>query len=240
LFRSPGSRGGNPGLLVLTASRFLIRPAEVSDKGVMATRIHCTSAGVCLLIALVVLVTPVAAQRTGFDVGAIDRDRILKAAHQYLSETPITITASHSPRSAGGVHDFFSEGDYWWPDPQNPGGPYIQRDGRSNPDNFDDHRRALDALQCAGACAGSRVVADKRRAVREARRAPPACVVSRLRDADEIPICNTRRQSMGASPDAASASSIRFIWSKSRGQLRYSKERRRCRLPNLAESGSVH
>ena len=26
-----------------------------------------------------------------------------------------------SPRSAGGPHDFFSEGDYWWPDPAEPG-----------------------------------------------------------------------------------------------------------------------
>ena len=41
------------------------------------------------------------------------------------------------------MHDFFSEGDYWWPDSQNPGGPYIQRDGMSNPDNFVEHRRAL-------------------------------------------------------------------------------------------------
>jgi hypothetical protein len=87
---------------------------------------------------------PVAAQQTlTFNVAAFDRQRILKAAHQYLSEAPITITASHSPRSAGGRHDFFSEGDYWWPDPQNPTGPYLQRDGMTNPDNFVEHRRAL-------------------------------------------------------------------------------------------------
>jgi hypothetical protein len=55
----------------------------------------------------------------------------------------VTVTASSSPRSAGGRHDFFSEGDYWWPDPKNPGGPYIQRDGMSNPDNFVAHRQAL-------------------------------------------------------------------------------------------------
>ncbi len=83
------------------------------------------------------------AQQTSFNVAAFDRARVLKAAKQYLSEKPITITASHSSRSAGGVHDFFSEGDYWWPDPQNPNGPYIQRDGMSNPDNFVEHRRAL-------------------------------------------------------------------------------------------------
>jgi hypothetical protein len=84
-----------------------------------------------------------AAPPVKFDVAAFDRARVLKAANQYLKEQPITITASHSPRSAGGLHDFFSEGDYWWPDPKNPDGPYIQRDGISNPDNFVDHRRYL-------------------------------------------------------------------------------------------------
>lgn len=78
-----------------------------------------------------------------FDVSGFDRARVLKAARVYLSEQPVTVTASHSPRSAGGAHDFFSEGDYWWPDPQNPSGPYVQRDGMTNPDNFVEHRRAL-------------------------------------------------------------------------------------------------
>lgn len=53
------------------------------------------------------------------------------------------MTASRSDRNAGGLHDFFSEGDYWWPDPKNPAGPYVQRDGMSNPDNFVEHRKAL-------------------------------------------------------------------------------------------------
>src|SRR5262245_31006434 len=78
-----------------------------------------------------------------FDVAAFDRNRVLKAANQYLSEAPITITATSSPRSGGGKHDYFSEGDYWWPDPKNPDGPYIQRDGMSNPDNFVAHRHAM-------------------------------------------------------------------------------------------------
>ena len=61
-----------------------------------------------------------------------------------------------NPRSAGGPHDWSSEGDYWWPDPKNPAGPYIQRDGLTNPDNFVAHRqlmlifvRAFDALAAA-------------------------------------------------------------------------------------------
>ena len=78
-----------------------------------------------------------------FDLAAIERERVLKAANQYLSAKPVTVTASSSPRSTGGRHDFFSEGDYWWPDPANPNGPYIQRDGMSNPDNFVEHRRAM-------------------------------------------------------------------------------------------------
>jgi Alginate lyase len=84
-----------------------------------------------------------AAQQSSFDVVAFDRVRAIKAAEKYLAEKPVTVTAAHSPRSTGGAHDFFSEGDYWWPDPQHPDGPYIQRDGLSNPDNFNDHRRAL-------------------------------------------------------------------------------------------------
>ena len=95
------------------------------------------------LLLLLLACTSGAAQQTTFNVAAFDRARILKAASQYLSEAPITITASHSSRSAGGMHDFFSEGDYWWPDPQNPNGLYVQRDGMSNPDNFNEHRRAL-------------------------------------------------------------------------------------------------
>lgn len=83
------------------------------------------------------------AQPAAIDVAAIDRQRVLSAAERYLSEAPLTIAASHSPRSAGGLHDFFSEGDYWWPDPDHPAGPYIQRDGLSNPDNFNEHRRVL-------------------------------------------------------------------------------------------------
>jgi len=80
---------------------------------------------------------------TSIDVRAVERGRILPAADRFLAEPPITVTAARSPRSAGGPHDFFSEGDYWWPDPTNPDGPYIQRDGLSNPDNFVEHRRLM-------------------------------------------------------------------------------------------------
>ena len=68
---------------------------------------------------------------------------ILKSAQQFLDTLPQTVTAARCARSAGTVNDYYSEGDYWWPDPKNPEGPYIQRDGESNPGNFVAHREAV-------------------------------------------------------------------------------------------------
>jgi hypothetical protein len=98
------------------------------------------------------------------DVAAIDRVRALRAAATYLKEKPVTITTASSPRSAGGKHDYFSEGDYWWPDPKNPDGPYIRRDGMSNPDNFVAHREALIRLsvQMPALAAAWRLTHDKK------------------------------------------------------------------------------
>lgn len=78
-----------------------------------------------------------------FDLAAHEKPRLVKQADAALSVQPKTITAARNPRSAGGLHDWSSEGDYWWPDPKNPDGPYIQRDGMTNPDNFVAHRQFL-------------------------------------------------------------------------------------------------
>jgi hypothetical protein len=80
------------------------------------------------------------------NLAAFERPRVLRNAARYMAIPPITVTATQSPRSAGGPHDFFSEGDYWWPDAKNPDGPYVQRDGMTNPDNFVAHRQALMGL----------------------------------------------------------------------------------------------
>jgi len=68
---------------------------------------------------------------------------IVARADSNLHLPPLTITAIPCRRSQGGLHDFYSEGDYWWPDPDHPEGPYIRRDGLSNPHNFNGHRQAL-------------------------------------------------------------------------------------------------
>jgi|694.fasta_scaffold21031_5 hypothetical protein len=68
---------------------------------------------------------------------------IQKEASWAMKQQPITVTASTSIRSSGGKHDFFSEGDYWWPNPVSTDSPYLQKDGMTNPDNFTDHRKAM-------------------------------------------------------------------------------------------------
>ena len=83
------------------------------------------------------------ARQKGPDVAAIERNRVVRSAERYLLEQPVTITACRAERSAGGPHDYYSEADYFWPDPADPSGPYINRDGITNPDNFVAHRHAL-------------------------------------------------------------------------------------------------
>ena len=71
------------------------------------------------------------------------KEKEIARAKAFLRSVPITVTDSYCERSAGGRHDFYSEGDYWWPNPENPEGPYQQRDGQTNPGNFVAHRRAM-------------------------------------------------------------------------------------------------
>ena len=119
----------------------------MTEKSLLSRRDFCATTAGIFLAGLMkpefLLAANKKAKSSTFDVAAIERGRVLSAADRYLKESPITITSYTSPRSAGGKHDYFSEGDYWWPDPKNPDGPYIQRDGMSNPDNFTAHRHAL-------------------------------------------------------------------------------------------------
>lgn len=90
------------------------------------------------------------------DVASIDRERILKRANAALAIAPISITQSRSKLSEGGPNDFYSNGDYWWPDSTKPNGlPYVQRDGQTNPDNFNQHRLSVRQLRDAVAALGA-------------------------------------------------------------------------------------
>jgi len=78
-----------------------------------------------------------------YDLFESEKPRILTKAQKYLKQAPRTVTADTSERSLGNKHDWFSEADYWWPDPKNLDGPYIRRDGESNPNNFVAHRHSM-------------------------------------------------------------------------------------------------
>ncbi len=96
------------------------------------------------------------ASKPPLDVAAIDRERILKAAKAALAIEPITITKFRAEHSSGGPNNFYSNGDYWWPDPSKTNGlPYIQRDGETNPGNFNEHRIAMRQLRDAVAALGA-------------------------------------------------------------------------------------
>ncbi|PYP53264.1 MAG: alginate lyase [Gemmatimonadetes bacterium] len=89
---------------------------------------------------------PAAAQLDSAALARLERPRVVAAAERYLRDAPLTITAIPAPHSAGGPHDFYSEGDYWWPDPRSPDSPYVRRDGETNPANFVAHRDAIRRL----------------------------------------------------------------------------------------------
>lgn len=97
------------------------------------------------------------------------KKQIMTEAAWAMKQEPITVTASFCPRSAGGKHDFFSEADYFWPNPKNPEGPYINRDGVTNPDNFVEHRKAMIRLsKIIGALASAYKLTGDKKYVKQA------------------------------------------------------------------------
>lgn len=88
--------------------------------------------------------------KISLDVARIDRERILRLADQALILPPPAITHQVATNSAGGPHDFFSQADYFWPNPKTANGlPYVNRDGASNPNVFSYHRMAMRQMKDA-------------------------------------------------------------------------------------------
>jgi hypothetical protein len=73
-----------------------------------------------------------------------NHENIVHKAKQSLAAPTVHITDASTSLSPGTLNDFYSNGDYWWPNPDTPDGlPYIRRDGESNPGNFMEHRMIL-------------------------------------------------------------------------------------------------
>lgn len=122
----------------------------------MLKRIH-----IGILIVIGISFIGCSSAKMDFNLDEIEKTRVFKYAEIYLKEKPITVTSSFCKRSAGNIHDFYSEGDYWWPDSQSPEGPYIRKDGMTNPDNFISHREAMIRFSQISGALGSAYILTK-------------------------------------------------------------------------------
>ena len=127
------------------------------------------SAITLLLLGLFTAATAVA--KTTLNLAEIDRERILTAASNALTLPPVTITKYRAKFSDGGPNDYYSNGDYWWPNPNTTNGlPYVQRDGQTDPNNFNKHRDCIRQLHDAVAALGAayKITGDDRYATKAA------------------------------------------------------------------------
>ena len=89
---------------------------------------------------------------------------IQELAEAALQSGPWSVTTTRPKGSDAGPNDYYSEGPYWWPDPKNPGGPYIRKDGERYPGRFVANRNDLGAM-CSATLAlgmGAWLLGDRR------------------------------------------------------------------------------
>jgi hypothetical protein len=72
--------------------------------------------------------------------------RLRLDAERYLKEGPWTVTAERPKGTDLDPHEYYSESPSYWPDAANPTGPYLRRNGQSNPSVFTANRTALDSM----------------------------------------------------------------------------------------------
>jgi len=72
--------------------------------------------------------------------------RLRAEADKRMKEGPWSVTADRPKGIELDVHDYYSEAPYYWPNPDNPGGPFILKDGQINATRFTANRTALNAM----------------------------------------------------------------------------------------------
>ncbi|MCF8265143.1 MAG: alginate lyase family protein [Melioribacteraceae bacterium] len=79
--------------------------------------------------------------KSSFQSSDSDLKTIIKHyADRFLDAGPWNITESSPSRIKIDPHYYFTESPYWWPNPDDPEGSYIRKDGVRNPDRFLDHK----------------------------------------------------------------------------------------------------
>jgi len=77
----------------------------------------------------------------------LDTVRRLRAeADRRMREGPWTVTAERPKGVDLDPHEYYSEAPYWWPNPENPDGGYLRREGEANPSRFLANKSALNSM----------------------------------------------------------------------------------------------
>ncbi|SDL94739.1 alginate lyase family protein [Bacillus sp. OK048] len=64
-------------------------------------------------------------------------NKLIGEADAALTKGPYSVTYKPNPAPNASIHDYWSIGPYWWPDPTKPDGmPYINKDGQFNPEGY--------------------------------------------------------------------------------------------------------
>lgn len=97
--------------------------------------------------------------------------RLRAEADRRIREGPWTVTSDRPEGVVLDPHDYYSEAPYWWPDPANPSGPYVRKDGQTNPTRFTANKNALNSMADAAFTLGAAayLLDDARYAQRAAR-----------------------------------------------------------------------
>jgi hypothetical protein len=70
-------------------------------------------------------------------------------ADKELRNGPWSVAYHRPPNATFDPHEYYSEGPYFWPDPKNPKGPYMRKDGERNPARFQHNHNDLGAMSTA-------------------------------------------------------------------------------------------
>jgi len=72
--------------------------------------------------------------KTGTSIYHPAYQKLIEEADDALGKGPYSVTYKKTSPPGGTLHDYMSQGPYWWPDTTKPGGlPFIRRDGIRNP-----------------------------------------------------------------------------------------------------------
>jgi hypothetical protein len=78
-----------------------------------------------------------------------DVTELRSLAEDTLDKGPWSVTFSRPKGIEVPANEYYSEGPYWWPDPKNPNGPYIRKDGERNPGRFDGNHHDIGAMSAS-------------------------------------------------------------------------------------------